>query len=153
MKASDEVRQNRAAPFDHPQKSIRWLAFGLFSLSFGLTTVIAFRASRDPLWPDLSLLLLVLVVGATLVVAWLTRDIDQGGDSLVSWFDGLPGWFSLSVGAIAAVCMLAGGFWYFVLETEFEVVVQTNVLGWGALALFQLLPRVRLRSGRRLRRG
>ena len=153
MRESVEVRENRASPFDPPQKGMRWFAFGMFSLCFGLTTFIAFRASRNPLWPDLSLLLLVLVVGLTLVVAWRTRDADQRGDSLVPWFDGIPGWFGLSVAAIAVVCMLAGGFWYFALETEFEVVVQTNVLGWGVLALVQLLPRIRLRSGRRLRRG
>ena len=68
----------------------------------------------------------------------------------MSWFDGIPGWFGLSAGAIAVFCMLAGAFWYFVLETEFEVVVQTNVLGWGVMALVQLLPRIRLRSGRLL---
>jgi len=150
---SDEVREDRASPFDPPQKGIRWLAFGVCSLCFGLTTVVAFRASRNPLWPDLSLLLVVLIVGSTLVVAWRTRDADRQGDSLVRWFDGIPGWFGLSVAAIAVVCLLAGGFWYFALETEFEVVVQTNVLGFGVLALVQLLPRIRLRSGRRLRRG
>lgn len=125
--------------------------FGLMLFCFGLMTVVAFRASRNPLWPDLALLLLVLVVASTIVAAWRARDTGRRRDSLVPWFDGIPGWFGLSLGGIAAVGMLAGGFWYFVLGTEFWVVAQANVVGFGVGALVQLLPRIRLGSGRRAR--
>ena len=114
VKGSDEVRENRASPFDGPANRMRWLAFGLFSLCFEFDDGHCFRRVEESAVARSGAPSTGADRGLNSRRGMFGRvDADRRGDSLVPWFEGIPDWFGLCVGAIAAVCMLAGACWYF----------------------------------------
>ena len=125
-------------------RGLRWVLFLGFVACFVLMTVIAWMASDDPFWPSMSLALVALLVVLTLFAGWRTRGAaDERPDCLIAFFNGVPRWVGLTVGLVAVVSIGWGAFSYFVRDTDFGIVSPTYVVGWGALALAQTLPRLR----------
>ena len=85
--------------------------------------------------------LLVVVVFA---LAWARRGaVKSEGSSLFPAFDGVPSWVGLALALIGLGSVAAGAYSYYVHDREFWTVVQFFVVGFGAMALSQVLPRFR----------
>ncbi len=129
-------------------RGVRWASFLVLLVCFGLWTLLASKASRDPVWPATALGIVALLGVGVCALAWAYRGAVRGeGDGLFPWFDGVPRWVGLALALFGFGCVLAGGYGYYVQEKEFWIVVQYYVVGFGAMTLAQVLPRLGRTSG------
>lgn len=134
---------------DGQLRGLRWVLFFGFVACFVLMTVVAWKASEDPFLPTTSVVFVALLVAVTVAAAWPPRrTADHRADCLIAFFGGVPRWIGVALVLLAVATIVWGGFSYYVRETDFGLVSCFYVVGWGAMALAQVLPRLRRRSDR-----
>lgn len=134
---------------DSQLQGLRWALFFGFVACFVLMTVVAWKASDDPLLPTMSVAFVVLLVAVTVAVAWPTRRAaDDRTDCLIAFFGGIPRWIGLALALLAVATIGWGVFSYYGREMDFGMVSCFYVVGWGTMAFAHVLPRLRRRSDR-----
>ena len=124
-------------------RGARWISFAAMTTCCGMFTAMVSASSNDPGWPASALGVVGLVGVVVCVLAWAYRGTVEGeGDGLMPWFNGVPGWVGLTLAVIGFGCVAAGGYGYYVQDKEFLAAVQYFVVGFGIMALVQLLPRI-----------
>ncbi|MCY3963623.1 MAG: hypothetical protein OXG74_02640 [Acidobacteria bacterium] len=127
-----------------PNRIAHWASFLVFFAAFGLWTLLASEVSKDPAWPATALGIVALLVVVVFALAWAGRGaVKSEGSSLFPAFDGVPSWVGLALALIGLGCVAAGAYSYYVHDREFWIAVQFYVVGFGAMALSQALPRFR----------
>lgn len=134
---------------DSQLRGLRWVLFFGFATCFVLMTVIAWKASEDPFLPTVAVAFVALLVTVTVAVAWPTRRAAaHRADCLITLFRGIPRWVGVTLALLAVASMGWGVFSYYGREMDFGVVSCFYVVGWGTMALAQVLPRLQRRSNR-----